>query len=680
MNLIKNDSPNVLRWGGDDAFTHTLVIGPTRCGKTATVLRPLIFQILEERAKGKKVGLSVLEPKGDVIKDMKKICDAIGEEMVYIDPTEPDKTDSINVMQGDKHSVAEATVAVLKAMFGKQEAFFATIQEMSARNITLLLKELYGDQVYITHVLENLRNESILRKNIQLLKQKGTDPDLVEFFENELLDGKVSEKYRQLVMGLRAQLENITSNEYLRPIITRPSSINLDDHFENGGILGVNTALGLTGKAGDAFGQFIAMHLQLATFRRKGTERTRIPHYLIIDEYSRYINPDVERFLSIAAEYRVALIAAIQSLGQIEMESGMITAKAMKQAILTNCRNKIIFGGLSAPDAKELATELGKDTVLQREKTFDGEMSKRLVERSFREKEMDVDRFKYTLLMDGLPRFHFVHKLLKNGHPQKPGIAVGSFTPRDPIEIKEHFNRIKKGTIEEELREIRENPAPIWDIQTRFRQFKRRLSLEVALNQYEERKERLENVLNKNPFTTVTVVPEVSDETEHNEQNDSAPKITYRRIKHVKKERSQEERRTNEERMEEQNKQIPYSVECTTDALVQLDSTSEQTMEKSHADCCTETKEPVQPEHPTEKEEDVKHDQEVKSNQEKVQKNALLVEDKQHDSEDPERIAILPVQAEDQAEEKQKEDDQKNDRQSALSKAPTQDFWDKLFQ
>ena len=80
----------------------------------------------------------MLDPKGEIIKDMKSICDVIGEEMIYIDPEEPDKTDSINVMQGDKHSVAEATVAVLKAMFGKQEAFFQTVQETSARNITLL--------------------------------------------------------------------------------------------------------------------------------------------------------------------------------------------------------------------------------------------------------------------------------------------------------------------------------------------------------------------------------------------------------------------------------------------------------------------------------------------------------------------------------------------------------------
>ncbi|RKJ47311.1 type IV secretory system conjugative DNA transfer family protein, partial [Butyricicoccus sp. 1XD8-22] len=87
---------------------------------------------------------------------------------------------------------------------------------------------------------------------------------------------------------------------------TGKGDIDIDKHFEEGGVLAVNTALGMLRKSGDAFGQFVIMHLQNGTFRRPGTERTRVPHFLIVDEYSRYINPDVEIFLSLAAEYRVA--------------------------------------------------------------------------------------------------------------------------------------------------------------------------------------------------------------------------------------------------------------------------------------------------------------------------------------------------------------------------------------
>nr|MBA5588939.1 type IV secretory system conjugative DNA transfer family protein [Anaerobacillus isosaccharinicus]QOY38537.1 type IV secretory system conjugative DNA transfer family protein [Anaerobacillus isosaccharinicus] len=575
-----------VNWGGDDPFTHTLVIGPTRCGKTATLLKPLIYQILEERARGKKVGLSIIEPKGDVISAVKEICDTIGEKCTYINPLDHKNSDAINVMQGDKSSVAEATVAVLKSLFGKQEAFFATVQELSTRKITLLLKELYGEQMYITDVLANLRDESILRQNVQKLKQKGTDDDLVGFFEYELLNGKDADKYRQLIIGLRAQLENITSNEFLRPIITKPSTIDLDEHFRNGGILGVNTALGKLGKAGDAFGQFLAMHLQLATFRRDGTEKTRVPHYLIIDEYSRYINPDVERFLSIAAEYRVALICAIQSLGQIELESGMTSATAMKQAILTNCRNKIIFGGLSGVDAKEISVELGEDTIIDKEKTFDGSVSKQLKERQFRETETEKARFPYTLLMDGLPRLHYVHKLLKDGFPQQPGVAVGNFIPRDPEEIRKHFLEIKGEVSEEvsliqELEMLERENVPKWNIKRSFENMKRKAYLRVVVRKQLEKQQKLNDLLTFNPFEkTVEDNMKIPIQLEDNSESPKEiPKIVFKkRTKIEVKEDVAEpsEQIINEQQVErKENEAVNVSEiekeEITTESLIEED-------------------------------------------------------------------------------------------------------------
>ena len=58
--------------------------------------------------------------------------------------------------------------------------------------------------------------------------------DLVHFFEAELL-GSMREKYQQFVIGLRAQLENIVSNEALRTIMTGRSDVNIDEHLETGG-------------------------------------------------------------------------------------------------------------------------------------------------------------------------------------------------------------------------------------------------------------------------------------------------------------------------------------------------------------------------------------------------------------------------------------------------------------
>ncbi|WP_227764372.1 type IV secretory system conjugative DNA transfer family protein [Zhaonella formicivorans] len=278
-----------LLWGGNDAFTHTIIVGPTRCGKTATLIKPIIYQILIAKAKGFPCGLSVIEPKGDVAQFTVDLARELGIRAYHLDPTRSD-SNMINLMKGPVDDVAEATIAVLKGMFGKQEAFFQLVQELTARNFIKLLKINHGDNLDIISVLRALRDEDILKKETKTLGASGRDPDLHSFFEHEMR-GRMGEKWRDLALGLRAQIENIVANQSLKRIITGDSGIDLDRHMAEGGVLAINTALGKLRRSGDAFGQFMAMHLQSATFRRPGTEKTRIPHYLIIDEKSRYINP-----------------------------------------------------------------------------------------------------------------------------------------------------------------------------------------------------------------------------------------------------------------------------------------------------------------------------------------------------------------------------------------------------
>ncbi|WP_270620082.1 type IV secretory system conjugative DNA transfer family protein [Paenibacillus macerans] len=426
----------MIQWGGSDLFTHMLVVGPTRCGKTATLLKPMIYQLLLLKKKGVPLGISVVEPKGDVAAMVNEMCGEMDMPCVYVDPTITNSA-RFPVMKGDEDDVAEATVTVLKSMFGKQEPFFAIVQELAGRNITKLLKRLYLDDVNLGDVLRTMRDQQLLEDKVRELRFKEGESDLVQFFTSELL-GAQKEKYQQFVLGLRAQLENLTSNRHLEPILTGQSDFDIDRHFAEGGILAVNTVMGKLRRAGDAFGQFVVMHLQSGTFRRPGTEATRIPHFMIVDEYSRYINPDVELFLSIAAEYKTAGIFAIQSLGQLEVESGKISAKAMKQSIMTSCRNKITFGGLSYQDAFEFSREFGKKQIISRQSTFKQQLLlPNFLPENYRDTEKEEDRIFYTQLMDGLPKFHYVAKLLEDGTPLPPKIGKGTFISRDWKERRE---------------------------------------------------------------------------------------------------------------------------------------------------------------------------------------------------------------------------------------------------
>ena len=180
------------------------------------------------------------------------------------------------------------------------------------------------------------------------------------------------------------------------------------------------------------------MHLQNGTFRREGTEKSRVPHFMIVDEYSRYINPDVEIFLSLAAEYKVSGILATQSLGQLEIESGKIGAKAMKKTIMTNCRNKLCFGGVSSDDAQEFADEFGKDKIIVRQSTYKHRVFMPvLFPESYRDTESEEYRFDPTDIMDSLPKYNYIHKMMYDGQMQKPSLAIGDIVPENWHQLRE---------------------------------------------------------------------------------------------------------------------------------------------------------------------------------------------------------------------------------------------------
>lgn len=420
----------------NDFFVHSLFVGSTGSGKTASILEPIAYQLLLQKKQGKKLGLTVVEPKRDYALQVKEYCDAMDIPYIFIDPLCED-TNTFNPMEGETNQVAEATVIVLQGLFGKQDAFFASVQELSARNVTKLLKELYGDDLDIIDVMNTLRDPDELKRKVQELKARDGMTDLVHFFEAELL-GTHANQYRQFVIGLRSQLENITSNDLLRRIMTGKSDLNINKHFAEGGVLIVNTELGALGKSGNVFGQFLIMHLQNGAFNRPGPAEERIPHFMIVDEYSLYVNPEVERFLSVVRSFKVAGIFATQSLGQLEVESGKISGKAMRQTILTNCRNQLVFGGVSSEDAKQFADEFGKEKVIMRQATYKHRIFMPVFfPDSYRDTETEEYRFDPTDIMTELKKYTFIHKLMYDNQIQRPEIARGILVPKNWKKLRE---------------------------------------------------------------------------------------------------------------------------------------------------------------------------------------------------------------------------------------------------
>lgn len=411
------DTKEKVVFKGKDQYLHTGIIGPTGTGKTSTTIKPAVLQYLEKIKAGEKLGVTILEPSGDLCDDVAEMCERMGIPYTHIDPIKLDS--KFNPLQGDASIAAEATRTVLKNMFGKQEAFFSQVQQTAARNVILLLKEVHGDKLDLMDVVRCLRDTAVLNSKVTDLEKKKGNTDLVQYFRNELL-GSMKDKYMQFAMGLRMQLEDILGNEHIKRTMTGKSSINLDKHLAEGGrVLLVNTALGSLGSLGNAFGQFFLMHFQGAVFRRPGTEWTRVPHVLFIDEFPLYLNPEFQRFLAIGRKYRCAGYLALQTLSQLSAEDSKVLTKIV--------RNKIVFGGLEEEDARKFEKEFGQKEVIMKQATYDNHiLMPSIFAKGYRVTKVLEPRYPYTELME-LEAYHFIYRIVKDGRLQPPGEAVSKF-------------------------------------------------------------------------------------------------------------------------------------------------------------------------------------------------------------------------------------------------------------
>ncbi len=75
--------------------------------------------------------------------------------------------------------------------------------------------------------------------------------------------------------------------------------------------------------------------------------------------------------------------------------------------------------------------------------------------KTYRDTESEDYRIRPTDIKDGLPRFHFIHKLVKDGHPSRPGITLGQFVPidwKEKIKTVNTSNLSKKSKAPQKLR------------------------------------------------------------------------------------------------------------------------------------------------------------------------------------------------------------------------------------
>lgn len=335
----------------------------------------LTFSYNGENSIYKDLGLTYLAPDYESLSHIQEVADNFGLKYHIIDPNNPNSIGLNPFAFKDPIKSALAVSSILKRMYdanieinqayvASAMAFNQNVVTQAVENLTILLKEMYpilhdNNIPTLEELLKLLNNFDLIQEMAEEMKQI---PDLAKqyeiqlgYFEKTFYKGAMGrEATSKNLQAAAAQLENLLRYPGVRSILCNQSNnINYDNVLKNGEIVLVCTRRGDLGASiHKAFGLFVLLLMQHSILSRPGTEKTRIPHFLYIDEFPPFVCKATEDIFTLYRKYRVGAIVSAQNLSQFVDES-------FKNTLLANSTTKIAFGNNTPEDNAWWSKEFG---------------------------------------------------------------------------------------------------------------------------------------------------------------------------------------------------------------------------------------------------------------------------------------------------------------------------------
>lgn len=320
----------------------------------------------------KNSGITYMAPDFETISKIQNVCDNFGLPYHLFDPSNSNQSEGLNPFSyDDPIKTATAISTVLKGFYTDRNpememAYRENLSTQIVENIAILLKAIYpkinnGQLPNIEDMLKLLSNFDLIEKTCKILEK---DPVLSKKYSNQISyfkknfykDSPNRGEMEKLVSIPMSQLDTLLRYDGVKELLcNRKHNINFDDVLKNGEICLVCTRRGDLGEnAHKAFGLFYLLSMQYSVLRRPGTENTRIPHFLYIDEFSDFICPATEAIFTVYRKYKIATVVSAQNIAQIQSKG-----EKLGNTIIANCTNKIVFGNNIPEDNEWWANELG---------------------------------------------------------------------------------------------------------------------------------------------------------------------------------------------------------------------------------------------------------------------------------------------------------------------------------
>ena len=344
------------------------------------------------------VGVTVVENDGSYVTNFTNVAKNFDIDVLTIDPADPEHTLSMNPFAiSDPAKVASIIADVLKSMQqsegAKEEAFFANLTSDAFQNLSILLKEMYPrlnngalpsledvlDMLYnfdkVEEMTEDMKKIPELAEKYKLLiayfEKNFYKPTLnINGFEIPGTRGSGRKDTERYLYGAITQLNNLLRHPGIKKALCgRTNVIDFDAALREGKVITACSRKGELGMiASKAFGMFFILQFQDAVLRRPGSEDSRIPHFLYIDEFPEYINKDTEVMFTLFRKYRCGATIAIQNLSQLEKNKGF---EYYRQVVLANTKTQIVFGDTVPEDSEYWNKAFGMTKKVDMSSSFD---------------------------------------------------------------------------------------------------------------------------------------------------------------------------------------------------------------------------------------------------------------------------------------------------------------------
>lgn len=322
----------------------------------------------------KNCGLTVMSPDREISDHMMDVCKNFGLTYNVIDPSDKNSIGLNPFVYDDTNKIAITISSVLKTMLEiskdePDETYRESVVLQAIENVSILLKEMYprmneGMLPNLKDMLEMFTNFDLVEKMCEILahdeelKEKYST-QLAYFKKNFYKNGINRQNTEIYIDAVITQLDKLLRLPGVKTILcNRHNNIDFDKMLANGDITFVCTRRGDLGASSHkAFGLFFLISMQNAVLRRPGSEKSRVPNFLYIDEFPDFICKAIEPIFTMYRKYKIGTVISAQNLEQLDV-SGV--KGNYKQTILSNCVNKIFTGGGVIEELEWWSNEFGQ--------------------------------------------------------------------------------------------------------------------------------------------------------------------------------------------------------------------------------------------------------------------------------------------------------------------------------